>query len=604
MKKIFKKTIVAIFAFILMIGMVSAETISNSFTINNYKMTTPLPFPEDFPAKKTSTGKYAYCTHYSKWTPTGQTYTKGTLVTDNGMNYILKQSLIDTKNTDDYFVYQTALWIYMVDKGIMPGSYNSIKTFKNTVNNSTKAEATKIKNIVAEAKKASANDTSAPTISIDDSNITFTLSSDGTNYVSNQIPVKSSTNSFNVQLTSAPSGSTFTKGSNYVQLTIPASSLTTLVTSISFSVNNSKDIYLSYNYNPSDSRYQTTAVTFKDTKTASDSAKATLTTTKSVTISKQDIATSKELPGAKLELKDSNGKVIDSWTSTTTPHVVKGLSQGTYTLTETVAPEGYVLSTETIKFTIDANGKLTDENGKAIDKVVMYNKNVTKDVYISKQDITTSKEVAGAELVLKDNNGKVIDSWTSTTTPHVIKNLKPGTYTLTETVAPVGYVLSKTTIKFTIDTKGNLLDENGKEIDKVVMFNEPVKGSVSISKQDITTKKELPGASLVVKDYDGNIIDEWISTDKPHMIENLKPGIYTLNEKVAPEGYILSDETITFTVKEDGSVTSVVMYNTANSKEIVEVENTASFKTVTSTIAGLSIIVIGLGLIFKNKKLV
>lgn len=506
MKKIFKKTIVAIFAFILMIGMVSAETISNSFTINNYKMTTPLPFPEDFPSKKTSTGKYAYCTHYSKWTPTGQTYTKGTLVTDNGMNYILKQSLIDTKNTDDYFVYQTALWIYMVDKGIMPGSYNSIKTFKNTVNNSTTATATKIKNIVAAAKKASANDTSAPTISIDDSNITFTLNSDGTKYVSNQIPVKSSTNSFNVQLTSAPSGSTFTKGSNYVQLTIPASSLTTLVTSISFSVNNSKDIYLSYNYNPSDSKYQTTALTFKDTKTASDSAKATLTTTKSVTISKQDIATSKELPGAKLELKNSSGNIIESWVSTTVPHVVKGLSQGTYTLTETIAPEGYVLS--------------------------------------------------------------------------------------------------ETTIKFTIDTKGNLLDENGKEIDKVVMFNESVKGSVSISKQDITTKKELPGASLVVKDYDGNIIDEWISTDKPHMIENLKPGIYTLNEKVAPEGYILSDETITFTVKEDGTVTSVVMYNTANSKEIVEVENTASFKTVTSTIAGLSIIIIGLGLIFKNKKLV
>ena len=56
------------------------------------------------------------------------------------MSYILNQSVIDNANSNsDFFVYQTALWIYMVDKGIMPGSYNSIKTFKSTVNNSSSA---------------------------------------------------------------------------------------------------------------------------------------------------------------------------------------------------------------------------------------------------------------------------------------------------------------------------------------------------------------------------------------------------------------------------------------------------------------------------------
>ena len=144
---------------------------------------------------------------------------------------------------------------------------------------------------------------------------------------------------------------------------------------------------------------------------------------------------------------------------------------------------------------------------------------------------------------------------------------------------------------------------------------EPQGGGVSISKQDITNKEELPGAHLVVKDYEGNIIDEWVSTNEPHLIEKLPAGIYTLTETIQPEGYILSTETITFTVKDDGSITEVVMYNTPDTKEIVpeepkpdvpkqevQVEDTASFKTMTSSIIGLGIILIGLSMIFKNKK--
>ena len=126
-------------------------------------------------------------------------------------------------------------------------------------------------------------------------------------------------------------------------------------------------------------------------------------------------------------------------------------------------------------------------------------------------------------------------------------------------------------------------------------------GGASISKQDITNKKELPGATLVVKDYDGNVIEQWVSTNEPHIIKDLKPGIYTLTETIAPEGYILSSETITFTVKEDGSITKVVMYNTPNSKE-VPVENTASFKTITSSLLGTIIIIAGGYIIFKNSK--
>ena len=99
------------------------------------------------------------------------------------------------------------------------------------------------------------------------------------------------------------------------------------------------------------------------------------------------------------------------------------------------------------------------------------------------------------------------------------------------------------------------------------------------------------------------------------MIENLKAGIYTLTETIAPNGYILSTETITFTIKEDGSVTKVVMYNSPNNKDTnptpsgngdmgseVPVESTGSYKTLTSTLFGTFIILAGGVILFKTSK--
>ncbi len=91
---------------------------------------------------------------------------------------------------------------------------------------------------------------------------------------------------------------------------------------------------------------------------------------------------------------------------------------------------------------------------------------------------------------------------------------------------------------------------------------------VQISKIDATTNKELPGAHLVVKDANGKVIDEWISTEEVHVIKGLNLGKYTLTETIAPEGYVLSTETITFEVKNDGTVTKVVMKNYLEDKPI------------------------------------
>ena len=85
---------------------------------------------------------------------------------------------------------------------------------------------------------------------------------------------------------------------------------------------------------------------------------------------------------------------------------------------------------------------------------------------------------------------------------------------------------------------------------------------VKISKRDITTDKELPGATLQIIDEDGNVVEEWVSTDEAHFIEGklIAGKEYTLKEIIAPEGYEIANE-IKFTVNADGTVTEVVMYD-------------------------------------------
>ena len=277
-----------------------------------------------------------------------------------------------------------------------------------------------------------------------------------------------------------------------------------------------------------------------------------------VKISKRDATTGDELPGAKLTVTDENGEVKDSWTSTNTPHEIESLADGTYTLTEVTAPDGYEVA-ESVVFTV--------KGGAVIGNIVIMLDQPEGDTptpptpdeghsfVISKRDITNGKELAGAELTLTNEAGEEIDSWVSTKTPHEIKNLADGEYTLIEVTAPDGYKVAEC-ITFTV--------ENGTvKGGSVVMYDTPTKATPSepeededtyfyISKRDATTSAELPGAQLKLTNQDGDIIATWTSTSSPKKIENPEDGVYTLTETAAPSGYLVA-ESITFTV-ENGTV--------------------------------------------------
>ena len=171
-----------------------------------------------------------------------------------------------------------------------------------------------------------------------------------------------------------------------------------------------------------------------------------------VELTKTDLTTGKELPGAYLKVTDEDGNVIDEWVSTEKAHVIKELTVGkSYTMTETKPADGYVTA-ESITFTV--------ENTAEIQKQEMKD-DVTK-VLISKQDIA-GKELPGAKLMILDADGKVVESWTSTEEAHYIEMLPIGKYTLREETAPEGYLVAKD-VEFEV--------KDTAEVQKVVMVDE------------------------------------------------------------------------------------------------------------------------------------
>ena len=214
-----------------------------------------------------------------------------------------------------------------------------------------------------------------------------------------------------------------------------------------------------------------------------------------------------------------------------------------YYIKELAAPDGYVTDQEPQEFTFEYQG-----SGTSVAEYAFTFEDEQTTVELSKADLTDKKELPGASLKVTDEDENTVDEWVSKEEAHIIKGLIVGKkYKMTETKPADGYVTAES-IEFTV--------ENTKEVQKHQMLDDVTK--VEISKKDITDSSEVPGAKLIILDKDGKKVESWTSTDKPHMVEKLPVGEYTLREEQAPDGYLIAED-VKFTVKDTGKVQKVKM---------------------------------------------
>ena len=310
------------------------------------------------------------------------------------------------------------------------------------------------------------------------------------------------------------------------------------------------------------------------------------------------------LYGVPMEIVDvKTGKPVHTWITDDSNLEIDGLPAGDYIWREVNAPEGYVLA-KPIEFTVK-DGDIQDiemknfsvefaKNGNDGNKLLKggefqvtstKTKQITdkwtsgehifdvtedmkaklmagetvSDMYVDiEDDSSTYYRISKNEgrddyRLLMQANGETkyynIDINGDETTHMIRGTAEDQEYVITELKSPDGYATAEP-VTFKTDEDKNLTVEMIDEITRV-----------EVSKQDITTNKELPGATLVVKDKDGNVLDEWVSTSEPHIIRNLTVGeTYTLSETIAPDGYKIA-QSIDFKIKDTGEVQNVVMYD-------------------------------------------
>lgn len=307
--------------------------------------------------------------------------------------------------------------------------------------------------------------------------------------------------------------------------------------------------------------------------------------------------TSGTLKDAELQLLDSNGKVVEEWTTTTAPHVIQALLEGgaTYTIHEVSVPNGYDVSSDvsfTVKDTKDEQIYQMITNEHELDvRVSKYNEDLTQMLEGAKFELYSAKKENGEYV--KENGkyvkDKLIWEWESSKDGYTkipAEKLHLGIYIIHESEYPIPY---QPQTKDTIDTVITVNLDSKPQLWNIL--NRKTITSVVINKVDRECSEELchiSGSKLHILDSNGNKVDEWISDGKPHIIDNiLVPG---QSYKLVEEGALLDanqayqhsedldlgviqniEETQTFTMYTDKTnVKAIIYHNDENGEHLAD----------------------------------
>ena len=350
------------------------------------------------------------------------------------------------------------------------------------------------------------------------------------------------------------------------------------------------------------------------------------------------------LYGVPMEIVDvKTGKPVHTWISDDNYLEIDGLPVGDYQWREVNAPEGYVLA-KPIEFTVK-DGDIQDIEMKNFS------------VEFAKNGNDGNKLLKGGEFQVTSTTKQIVDKWTSgehifdvtedmkaklmagetvsdmyveieddssiyyrisknegrddyrllmqangetkyynidingDETTHMIRGTaEDQEYVITELKSPDGYATAKP-VTFKTNKEQNLTVEMTDEITKLEFY-----------KKDITSQEELEGATLQIKDKNGNIVDEWVSEKTPHKITGLTVGqTYTMIEVIAPANYKIAQNK-EFTVSDTGKVQKITMYDEL--MPVAKKVKTADdmYIGMYMILGGLSALSIGMFMSNRNKK--
>lgn len=317
--------------------------------------------------------------------------------------------------------------------------------------------------------------------------------------------------------------------------------------------------------------------------------------------------------GSKIEdyelITDSNGKLT-----------IDRLKYGTYYLKEVKAPEGFVTddTVSPVYLTKDVTKKIINDNIRMI----------IKKVSISDDDFITNLPGSKIRIVRLDDGSFSEDTFITSDQVEEIA-IVPGIYAVYEDYAPIGYENLFYTFVFEVKEDGTLKEYTGNDYDdyleygidsgdfivlkdnSLIIKNEPT--YINLSKADIVSGKEIPGATISIIDENGNEVINFISDGEGPKKFGLDPGIYTLKEVVAPKGYKQITTEIQFILGDNGDILiiddsenigidgkTIIVYNDV---EDIIVPITGTFKNILIVTLGAALIIAGTYVVIKRKKL-
>ena len=539
-----------------------------------------------------SAGKqyHMYCLEKEKdWYEDTVITKTGTL--DAGYAYIVQngypaKSLTGDGNNDS-FLTQIAVWLYQDRISGVSDDTTGVLTAnqKRVILNSKYASI--IKTLVDGAINAKNNYQNVkPAFSLSSSS--FHLDSTGNYLITDEISVSANVNFSSYQVAVDMNSAEILNKSNQpvtgkissnekFKIRIPLSKLTTADLDIKVTVILDYTQYEAYQYSPPSTEtgmQKSFAAVINAVSKQATLDQTIPIPTGSLTIEKVRSDNNQALAGAKIEVRRAiNNELVQTFTTGTNPKTITNLLPGKYTITETSAPEGFLIDEKTVSVTINTN---------ALNPTVKLT-NSPLSFRVRKVDKITGQAVAGAVIKIVNSSGVEVYRFTSTTDYTTIPELTAGSYQAIEVSPPAGYYLNSTPVSFTVsesNTSQNIEIQN-------------TKTSVKLGKVDATTGKYIAGAELKLSREDGNMEPiTFVSEDKAKIFEGLSIGKYILEEISAPEGYVTSNSKVSFEIASDGKTKNISLkseyasISIQNKKLVIDTNKVAGYQFQLFTVNG------------------